>query len=590
MPGGTIGSSSHDPQGRGPSSRGAGQLGGDDWGRIWFEKLARFHQVQQPLGWEFDEQDVIDFLRSKLKAGVPAWKRLRIVEGLISYRNRVRRSETPRLEPIRQKLQEIVLRERHRDDPGTIEEVAGKIDPREPDIIQQLRRTMRLQRKQLNTEKAYVKWVYRFMRERCLKTAADFADIGPADVESFLTDLAVDGDVSASTQDQAFYSFLFLFEHVLKRDLGAINAMRSGKPKRIPSVLSEAEVTGVLGHLSGIHLLISQLLYGCGMRISECLRLRVKDIRFDLMQIEVHDSKGGKSRLVPLPARLVEPLRRVMKSRGVLHERDLERGEASVWLPHALGRKFPAAHHEFKWQFLFASAKLSRDPRSGRWHRHHLHGSTFAEHLRGAVRAAGILTHVTAHTFRHSFATHLLASGTDIRTIQELLGHSDIATTMIYTHVLTRKDITVVSPLDRLPSRGLPETPMAIEPERGNDGAVPPGSVGSGDTLLRPEAALAAQGAAASGAALCTDGGCEPVGEDRDGAGARPDDRRRGRGWSAASVVRGVVDGLRGCGFRSLVKEQRAGGWPDTAARVGYRRRNGESGPCHPMVIIEGVG
>src|SRR5690606_32749939 len=178
-----------------------------------------------------------------------------------------------------------------------------------------------------------------------------------------------------STQEQAFYSLLFLFEHVLKRDLGTINAIRSSKAKRIPTVMSQAEVSRVLDQLSGIYLLIAQLLYGCGMRISECLRLRVKDIRFDLMQIEIHDSKGNKSRLVPLPEQLVEPLQRLVKSREVLHEKDLDSGEASVWLPHALSRKYPAAHRAFKWQFLFASAKFSRDPRSGRRHRHHLHWS-----------------------------------------------------------------------------------------------------------------------------------------------------------------------------------------------------------------------
>ena len=201
----------------------------------------------------------------------------------------------------------------------------------------------------------------------------------------------------------------------------------------------------------------------------------MKDIRFDLMRIEIHDSKGGKSRLVPLPVQAVEPLRRLVKSRRVLHEKDLERGEASVWLPHALSRKFPSAHREFKWQFLFASAKYARDPRSGKSHRHHLHWSTFAEHVRLAVRAAGTQTHVTAHTFRHSFATHLLAAGTDIRTIQELLGHSDIATTMIYTHVLSRKDIKVVSPLDRLNSAHGPANPHIAERSTETDFGTPSG-------------------------------------------------------------------------------------------------------------------
>jgi hypothetical protein len=209
------------------------------------------------------------------------------------------------------------------------------------------------------------------------------------------------------------------------------------------------------------------------------------------MQIEIHDSKGGKSRLVPLPAQTVEPLRRLLKSRRVLHEKDLERGEASVWLPHALSRKFPSAHREFKWQFLFASAKYARDPRSGKSHRHHLHWSTFAEHLRLAVRAAGTQTHVTAHTFRHSFATHLLAAGTDIRTIQELLGHSDIATTMIYTHVLSRKDIKVVSPLDRLNSAHGPANPHIAERSTETDFCTPSPSpstswAGSGSPIPIP--------------------------------------------------------------------------------------------------------
>ncbi len=475
--------------------QGSSEETGERWARIWFEKLARFHRVEHPECWQFTDQDVIEYLRSRLKSGTPAWKRLRIVEGLITYRNRVRRSQTPRLEPIRAKLQEIALQEKYRADPEPIEEIAGKIDPRDPDIIQRMQRKLRLNRKKLNTEKAYLKWVRRFMRERGLKTASDFDGIGTADVESFLTDLAVDGDVAQSTQDQAFYGLLFLFEHVLERDLGTINALRSRKPKRIPTVMSEREVTGVLGELRGIYLVIAQLLYGCGMRIGECLRLRVKDIRFDRMQIEIHDSKGSKSRLVPLPVQLVEPLRRLVRSRGVLHEKDVESGEASVWLPYALTRKYPSAHREFKWQFLFASARFSRDPRSGRWHRHHLHWSTFADHLRRAVRAAGVMTHVTSHTFRHSFATHLLASGTDIRTIQELLGHNDIATTMIYTHVLNRKDITVVSPLDCLQPPPTAEKPVASVESDANEAGVAARSAiaGSGATASSDPISAASQ-------------------------------------------------------------------------------------------------
>ncbi len=280
----------------------------------------------------------------------------------------------------------------------------------------------------------------------------DFARVGTRDVEAYLTDLAVDGDVAASTQNQAFHAVLKFFELVLKRDVGTVNALRSTKGPRLPSVLSEKEVRAVLDELTGIHLLIGQLLYGCGMRIKECLRLRVKDINFEQGWIEVHRSKGDKSRFVPLPQSVRGELKRVLDQRAKLHEKDVERGTASVWLPHALSKKYPHADRQLKWQFIFASARYSRDPRSGRWHRHHLHPDTFGRHLRIAVDAVGIERYITSHTFRHSFATHLLRSGTDIREIQELLGHADLKTTMIYTHVLARPDQAVVSPLDRLMS------------------------------------------------------------------------------------------------------------------------------------------
>ena len=422
----------------------------EGYAKQWFASLARYHRIAQPTTWEFTEQDVIAFLRSKLKQQMPTWKRLKIVEGLIWYRNHVRQATTPPLEPIRTILRDLVARERNDQAEAPITEVVGRIDPREPDVIQAMRRTLRLHRRSLNTEKAYVQKVRGFMAERGLKCLADFQGIGAQDVEAHLTDLAVDGNVAPSTQDQAFYSLLFLFEHVLKRELGTINAIRAAATKRVPTVMSIAEVTQVFSFLKGLPLLIAQLLYGSGMRISECLRLRIQDIDFDRGLIAVQNSKGNKSRVVPLPKQLVLSLQQLIQQRRKLHERDLANGEASVWLPFALDRKYPSAHREFRWQFLFASSQFSRDPRTGKRHRHHLHRDTIAEHLRQAIRQAGIAKHVTSHTFRHSFATHLLQAGTDIRAIQELLGHSDISTTMIYTHVLARPDIRIVSPLDRL--------------------------------------------------------------------------------------------------------------------------------------------
>ena len=422
----------------------------DDWARFWFAQLARFHQVNDSATWTFSEEQVIDFLRSKLKSGVPAWKRAMIVKGLIGYRNRVLRSTEPRLEHLRAKLQEIAVRERRGSEGRSIEEVVGRINPNESDVIQAMRRTLRLHGKSYNTEKAYVNWVRRFMVTRGIKQMSDFEAVGSRDVESFLTDLAVDGGVAASTQEQAFYGLLFLFEHVLKVDIRDVNAMRSDRPKLVPTVLSKNEIARVLPRLTGVYALMAQLLYGCGIRISECLRLRVMDFDFDQMQIRIYNSKGNKSRFVPLPRYLVPKLKSLLQWREGLHEQDLASGEASVWLPDALDRKYPHAHREFKWQFLFASHKFSRNPVSGKRHRHHIHCDTFAAKLKVAIDEAKIMKPVSSHTFRHSFATHLLTDGTDIRTVQELLGHSDIRTTMIYTHVLNRPDVKVASPLDSL--------------------------------------------------------------------------------------------------------------------------------------------
>ena len=422
----------------------------EKYAHIWFKSLARFHKVKEPDTWEYSGAQVIAFLRFKLSEGIPTWRRLKIVDGLIWHRDNVRKKTTPILEPIQRKLLRTLADERTDAMTESDEVDIGYINPKEPDVIQELRRKARYQKLAFNTEKAYVQKVRAFMTDLGLKTLADFETVSSKDVEEHLTDLVVDGDVAPSTQNQAFYALLFLFEKVLNRDVGGINALRSKKSTPIPSVMSKREVVILMSFLSGIHLLMAKLLYGCGMRISECLRLRVKDIDFDRMLIEIHNSKGNKSRLVPLPNQLREPLQRLIASRKVLHEKDLDEGGPSVWLPHALDRKYPNAHREFKWQFLFASARFSRDPKTGKSHRHHIHPDTFPSQLKKAVVASGFTKRVTSHTFRHSFATHLLQDGTDIRSIQELLGHTDLETTMIYTHVLIKPDSPVVSPLDRL--------------------------------------------------------------------------------------------------------------------------------------------
>lgn len=452
------------------------------WAHIWFKQLAVFHKRQPESSWKFSVDEVIALSQYKRDNGMPAWKRKAMVDGLMAYRRLVQKLPNEDLRPIAAKLEEIAGWERAKSEGiDDIEEIAGRINSKEADVIQQLRRKLRLQGKKYSTERAYVGKVRAFMSARGLKTLSDFAGIGGRDVESHLTDLAVDGNVAPSTQNQAFHALLFLFEHVLKRDFGRIQAIRASKGKQIPTVLSQREIESVFSGLRGVHLTIAKLLYGCGLRISEALRLRVKDIDFDNMLIEVHQSKGGKSRIVPLPKDLVDPLRRALASRRVLHDHDVEDGVVSVWLPYALAKKYPSAAAEWRWQFVFASDRLSRDPRSGSIHRHHLHRDTFPRHLRNAVEKAETDKAVTSHTFRHSFATHLLHGGTDIRTIQELLGHSDVATTMIYTHVVNRDDIKVVSPLDRMTkkSRRIVADGMDAEcSKRDAEDAALPGSSG----------------------------------------------------------------------------------------------------------------
>ena len=390
-------------------------------------------------------------MRYKRDAKAPAWKRVKILQALLVYRRMIQGQSIDEFLWIRDKLREVAQFERaQREGFDTIEEAVGSIDPNEPDVIQAFRSALRKDGKALKTERSYVGKLKAFMADRGLKCLSDFAGIGGDDVEAHLTDLAVDGNVAPSTQNAAFHALLKFFTLVLQRDMGRVQAIRATKGKQIPTVMSTREVQDVLSYLNGVHEVIAKLLYGCGLRISEAVRLRVKDIDFDNRLIEIHQSKGGKSRLVPLPEDLVESLGRFMATRQAMHEHDMADGCASVWLPHALARKYPSAHREFCWQYLFASSRLSRDPRTGRYHRHHLQQDTFSRHLRRSVEKAGITKHVTSHTFRHCFATHLLWSGTDIRTIQELLGHSDVKTTMIYTHVLNRTDIQVISPLDRL--------------------------------------------------------------------------------------------------------------------------------------------
>ena len=328
-----------------------------------------------------------------------------------------------------------------------------------PRLLDQVRGKIRLKHYSLRTEQTYVDWIKRFIRHFGKRHPRD---LGAADVEAFLTHLAVVGRVAASTQNQAKSALLFLYREVLGAELPWLdNVERAKAPRRLPVVLTRDEIQAVLSRLSGTHWLIGSLLYGTGMRLMECLRLRVKDIEFSRGEILIRDGKGFKDRVTMLPETLARSLEEHLSRVRTLHERDIADGGGEVALPYALSRKYPRAGREWGWQFVFPSGSLSTDPRDGCVRRHHLQDQAAQRAMKQAVRDAGVVKPATPHTLRHSFATHLLEGGYDIRTVQELLGHSDVKTTMIYTHVLNRGGRGVVSPIDRMASRA-PSPPVVV--------------------------------------------------------------------------------------------------------------------------------
>lgn len=313
-------------------------------------------------------------------------------------------------------------------------------------LIVQVRETLRNRHYALRTEEAYVDWIVRYVRFHHLRHPRD---LGADAVVAFLTHLAVDGQVAAATQNQARSALLFLYHDVLGIAIEPPAGIVPAKaPKRLPVVLSRTEVQAVLRAMEGTHRLMAQLLYGSGLRLLECVRLRVKDIALEQRQLTIRDGKGAKDRVTMLPDRLAPLLAEHLLLVKRTHELDLERGFGSVYLPTALDRKYPNASTEWGWQYVFPADRLSADPRSGVQRRHHMSESGLQKAVRRAVQAAGVQKPASCHTFRHSFATHLLEAGYDIRTVQELLGHADVRTTMIYTHVLNRGAHGVRSPLD----------------------------------------------------------------------------------------------------------------------------------------------
>jgi integron integrase len=317
-----------------------------------------------------------------------------------------------------------------------------------PKLLDQVRGAIRARHYSRRTEEAYVHWIRRFILFHGKRHPRE---MGQPQVTAFVTRLAVVDSVAASTQTQALSALLFLYRFVLHQEIGSIDGVpRARASTHVPVVLSAPDVRRVLEVLDGSPRLVASLLYGAGLRLQESLELRVKDIDFDRREITVRRGKGGKDRRVMLPEVVREPLARHLGEVKRLHEKDLASGCGRVVLPEALARKFPSAPTEWRWQFVFPAARICRDPQYGPPSRFHLHESVVQRAVTVAAREAGVTARVTCHTFRHSFATHLLESGSDIRTVQELLGHADVSTTMIYTHVLNRGGLGVRSPIDRL--------------------------------------------------------------------------------------------------------------------------------------------
>jgi integron integrase len=353
--------------------------------------------------------------------------------------------------PIR--LASFWIRDSHEMEPATTST---------PRLLDQVRHAIRARHYSRRTEVAYVTWIRRYIG---FHKKAHPSTLGAPDISAFLTWLATERHVSASTQNQALAAVLFLYQRVLQAPVGPVeHVIRAKQPLRLPVVLSRQEVAVVLAQLDGTMWIIAMLLYGAGLRLEESLTLRIKDLDFDRNQIVVRRGKGQKDRVTMLPTAVIEPLRGHLADVKRLHAMDLEQGTGRVVLPDALERKYPNAATEWGWQFVFPAARICRDPRWGAPSRFHLHESAVQKAVGEAVRRSGLAKRVGPHTFRHCFATHLLEDGYDIRTVQELLGHKDVSTTMIYTHVLNRGALGVKSPADRLiPVVGVPRRSPPVD-------------------------------------------------------------------------------------------------------------------------------
>ena len=422
----------------------------------WFGAFAKGRPIAEGLVL-FSEEDVLKYLIGLRDSNVPAWQRLQAVRSLEWYQTIVQKGSAVDFSHFKLKLQELSEKEGRSqvqngnpldDDEGIAGEgKPGLINSTECKPVQLLRARMRTLHHPISTEDAYAAWIGRlvkFLDDEMLEKYTE------NEIGEFLTELALVKEVCAGTQNQALSAILFYYQKVLGRDIHFINRIRAKESCHLPLVLSKDEIRALLAEFRGVYEVMARLIYGSGMRHKECRTLRIKDLYFDTGHILIRNGKGQKDRITVLPKSISDSLRHVVEDAKKLHRQDLQNGFGSVYLPFALGRKYPNADRETAWQYVFPSRQLSKDPRSGIIRRHHIHEKTFAQAMRNALAMAAIDKPATPHTLRHSFATHMLENGADIRTVQEILGHKDVKTTMIYTHVMNRPGLAVESPLDRL--------------------------------------------------------------------------------------------------------------------------------------------
>lgn len=424
--------------------------------RTWFPRWLRRYKLGQRGAIDdnvpVNRDSVMSFSRALLANGAPGWQRWQAVRALECYRDLVLGRSEPDLSDVVLKLAQLGRQERNieLEAPPTEEELAklrGNINRGEPVFIQRMRSEMRVLHYAMATEKAYVRWVKRFSGHVGSTKLDQFDE---RDIGSFLTKLAVEGKVSASTQNQAQSGLFFYYGCVLGKPIGFVDSIRVKKIDSIPVWFSRNEIKQLLEHLVGVHRLMFLLIYGAGMRHKECRRLRIKDVSFDERHIVVRDGKGNNDRITFLPEQAVDELRRQIEVAKRLHRLDVEEGFEQVYMPHALAKKYPNACKDAAWKWVFPSRQRSRDKRSGMVWRHHIAEQQFAVALKVAQRHAGIDKNGVPHSLRHSFATHLVESGTDIQTVQKLMGHKDIETTMRYVHIRPKLGETVKSPVDVL--------------------------------------------------------------------------------------------------------------------------------------------